>query len=364
MNDILPKEAPYALLESDFDQSEYSERLRRLRMFSYLSNYYKTKFDKPPNQNSFYVCKSDTLGAWAVASTLPRLISSLLLQSIGYARAGLKKYFPYHDYDPHVDLFLYTLDKQADLSERVRHGIDGLTRTQADILCLQLNAFQSQLISEVRSIRFKKTVRKHKRAALKNYLSVKHYVRALFSKHARLLVVRVDLYYPSEYKGTDLTGKTVTAKQTSEDRVAFLQALKKSDINNDLIGYCWKLEYGLQKGFHSHCFFFFDGAKVRQDILFGRRIGELWASVIGHSNTYWNCNANKHRYSTPGIGMISHDDEALRQGLDKAIAYLTKPDYVLSLATSKVGRTLGKGVMPSPKTRRGRPRRNQVAGSS
>ncbi len=289
---------------------------------------------------------------------------SLLLQAIRYAPTYLKKHFPYHDYDPYVDLFLYTLDQQAGLSERVKHGMNGLSRAQAERLCLQLNSFLFQLRSKARSAQFKKTIRRHKRAALKNYLSVKHYVRGLFSRHARLLVVRVDLYYPSGYRDTDLTGKTVTAKKASEDRTAFLQALKQSDLSTELLGYCWKLEFGLDKGFHYHCFFFFNGAKVRKDVLLGRLIGEVWVRVIGHQNTYWNCNANKHRYSTPGIGMVSHSDQERLKGLDKAIAYLTKPDYVLCLAVDKVGRILGKGVLPPQKNQRGRPRGTRLARAS
>ena len=52
--------------------------------------------------------------------------------------------------------------------------------------------------------------------------------------------------------------------------------------------------------------------------------------------------------------MLNYYDETLREGLREALVYLAKTDLFMKLQTE--GRGMGKGLYPSPKDPRGRPR--------
>jgi hypothetical protein len=132
-----------------------------------------------------------------------------------------------------------------------------------------------------------------------------------------------------------------------------------------VVGYAWKLEYGLAKTYHYHFLLFFDGAYSQQDIVIAQAIGEYWASNITNGKgIYHNCNRNKAEYKVRGIlgiGMINHCDLSLRNGLKTAAAYLTKVDIYVRMVISGGGRCFGKSGKPKmKKDGRGRPRRNVV----
>jgi len=101
--------------------------------------------------------------------------------------------------------------------------------------------------------------------------------------------------------------------------------------------------------------FFFDGSKVREDITKASLIGRYWTDVVTKGRgLYFNCNRVKFAYKSCGVGMVDHGDAELREGLRRAVIYLTKTDLYMKLQTE--GRGMGKGLYPSPKGSRGRPR--------
>jgi hypothetical protein len=127
-----------------------------------------------------------------------------------------------------------------------------------------------------------------------------------------------------------------------------------------MVGYCWKLEYGGEKGFHYHMIFFYDGSKVQQDTNIARMIGEYWMNVITQGKgLYYNCNADKGKYERCGIGTINHYDTELIENLKLAAQYLAKPDDYLrdNASNIEVDRTFGRGVMREKTENRGRPRK-------
>ena len=126
-----------------------------------------------------------------------------------------------------------------------------------------------------------------------------------------------------------------------------------------MVGYVWKLEYGREKGHHYHMMFFLDGAKVRQDIVIAKLIGEYWNNVITQGKgVYYNCNGNKARYRHCGVGMIHYSEaEKLRSLKEMAAIYLTKADRYVSACMPGNNRTFGKGNSPKVGERSvGRPR--------
>lgn len=268
----------------------------------------------------------------------------------------IKKSFPYHDFDPMVLVFFERLRQHPQLS--ILLDQIGVPKPEEDAVsqCTYLNDFFNEYRSYISSEIFKTICSKTKRTSLKNFKGMMKYVDKLFELRARLLVVRVDLYYPSYEKNTSESGREVSVEKVVNDRQKFFKSLSDKGFSEYLIGHCWKLEYASKKGFHYHCMFFFDGAKVREGVTLGRLIGEVWEGVTGYSHVYRNCNAYEKSYKHPGIGMVSYDDETRHIGLNRAINYLTKPDYFLRLSEKKVGDTFGKMKVRLVKNKSGRPR--------
>lgn len=211
-----------------------------------------------------------------------------------------------------------------------------------------LNCFVEALRQEVKSARFQSKLNSYHRSSNKNYKELMKYVEALFERYSRLLVLRVDLSYSKE-------NSNVTLAEAKRDRERLFQNSRSNNLFDAMVGYIWKLERGPEKGFHYHVMFFFDGAIVREDVTLAMRIGQYWMDVITKGRgLYFNCNADKRKYIKCGVGMINYYDETLREGLREAVVYLAKTDLFMKLQTE--GRGMGKGLYPSPKDPRGRPR--------
>jgi hypothetical protein len=118
-----------------------------------------------------------------------------------------------------------------------------------------------------------------------------------------------------------------------------------------MVGFAWKLEYGLDKGFHYHLLLLFDGSRRQQDVKIAMDIGEYWKhEITSGEGVYWNCNARKSDYKACGVGRISRNDIELRAILkDKVALYLTKVDVILKLVMPDNHRSYGRGGMPKIK---------------
>lgn len=71
----------------------------------------------------------------------------------------------------------------------------------------------------------------------------------------------MDVHYGDEIKDT------MTIEEAIDDRDAYLRAVKRRYRN--LLGYVWKLEYGVARGYHYHMAFIFNGNKVRVILVLG-----------------------------------------------------------------------------------------------
>ena len=292
-----------------------------------------------------------------IVGMVDKQLTPLFLDAVRFAPTYVKKYYPYHYFDPRVEVFFRMLSDDPLVKECVNTDLINLTAENATKICAHLNQFVALYQEEISSPSFRVLVKRCANRSWKNCREMERYVEKLFERRSRLLVVRVDFYYPSVVKDGELNGITVTVEKLKKDRERYERRLKRGKLGVSLMGYCWKLEYGLTKGFHYHWLFFFDGAVVREDITLGRMIGEEWEKMQGGEGLYWNCNAFKDKYIDLGIGMVSHYDQERRFGLRKAIAYLTKPDYHLCLKEVDVGRTFGKGLVKARRNEgRGRPR--------
>lgn len=211
---------------------------------------------------------------------------------------------------------------------------------------------------------FKKQLKNFHSLPAQNLRSLRRYIGRLFNRYARLLVLRIDLGYAKSPRNQMSESQALEEYHLAKSHRERLYANSRNNaIFDHLVGHVWKLEYGLDKGFHYHVMLFFDGSKVREDINLAKRIGDYWSKVVTNGEgVYWNCNANKDGYRNCGIGMINHFDHDRRNDLiEYAGCYLVKSDLfsrVIVRGNKRTGRTFGTGLVKDKDDNRGRPRSN------
>ncbi len=236
------------------------------------------------------------------------------------------------------------------------------TLCHAEIVSLlqEVNPRVQQFHARTKDATFRKRLETVQRAANKNRQSLLRLIEQLFVQYARLLVIRVDFSYSLRYK------PKITHARIEQDREAFLRQRRSHPLFKSLAAYAWKLEYGLEKGLHLHLLFFFDGAKVREDITLAQQLGQLWLETTQGQGLVYNSNltACKQFADSPdnALGMVSHDDRTKLKALSgKVVTYLTKLDEYVALCVPKGKRTFGHSQVALPRegqARRGRPRKH------
>lgn len=300
------------------------------------------------NANHFSLEKRTRIGSYQIKMTsLGKEIVGAINRAFDYIHKQLNS----HKFHPYIELFLALIKKT-----RIKLFVDMRIRCNEKYTkkCIQhLNNFICKIKNQHSTGRLSVSVNKFQRSARKNHTSLIRYTNNLFEKHARLLIIRVDFGYLSECKNK------ITTDMVLEHRKKFFTNTRSNQLFTHMLGYAWKLEYGLDKGFHYHMLFMFDGSKVREDISIAKQLGEYWSSSITNGDgLYFNCNRIKDSYKCCGIGMVNHDDSGLRDGLNKAALYMTKADDYIKLVLPDKSRIFGRGEISRPKlVRRGRPRR-------
>ncbi|NMX73298.1 inovirus Gp2 family protein [Pseudomonas sp. WS 5532] len=269
----------------------------------------------------------------------------------------LEQYFPCHVVNPYVEFFFRCVDRVDELhSLRVWRD---LRNGAAEAFLVRMNDLVEFVRLELASDAFKAVLKRFRKASVKRVNSLEGYIDALFAKHSRMLVVRVDLSYQSGF----VSGREDFYGDVNKVKVHWAKMQK--DLHKGipvygLLGFACKLEYGQLKGFHFHLLLFYNGSNHRQDGVLARMVGEYWRdSITAGTGRYFNCNAVKDKYKYLGIGMISFNQLDRVSALKNRVAsYLTKVDYWVRLSADS-GRSFFRGNMPKLKTmKRGRPRRS------
>lgn len=178
----------------------------------------------------------------------------------------------------------------------------------------------------------------------------------LLVDYSKLLSIRLDLYIKDEYmhqiSNALMTGYIAKLRDN----------MRRNSMFNRLVNYAWKLEYGLDRKWHLHCLFFFDGQYVQQDQFLSMQIGRYWNEVITHGmGTFHSCNMKQDEYLTNGLGMIVYHDMDKRNHLKKACSYLTKletPIHGCLDASGKAIRSFGMSQYQPKNSVAGRPRKH------
>lgn len=282
--------------------------------------------------------------AGVVASKLGRDLELCL----GVDVRAICKAFPEHRFDPYFNLFAETY--RASLlwrSEFARHNVD------------LLNEFVEKLRAGAKRSGFMDDVRNHERGAVKNARRVRRYIDDLYGQYAKLLHVRIDLYYETMWPRPDVF--PVSVKEMKRHRAKFMRHVRKL-FGDAAVGHLWTIEYGDMKGPHFHMLLNFNGHKVRQGITIAQQLGEHWQRVItGGRGRYWNVNKNEDELEAQGrrgIGTIGYADEKRRENLVRTALYLVKTDMFVRLIMPGFGKTFGTGkIVPRKKSKAGRKRK-------
>lgn len=230
---------------------------------------------------------------------------------------------------------------------------------------------------------WKSKLKKNKERALK-------LTNRLFETYSRLMVIRLDL----KHKTPPLTPEEAIAlherwaQKKAHDAWTFSQGddIKKfkplkgwvsfEALNNDrkkffdnmrgkpslfkhLVGYLWRIEFGLEAGYHVHVVLFFDGSRVHKHAWLASQIGAWWESVTSGRGSFHNVNKDWSE-SDPkyGIGMIDYDNALRRKNLkERVLKYLCKPEQGVHLLPYPGANTFGSSTMPPPPSGLGRPRK-------
>ena len=177
--------------------------------------------------------------------------------------------------------------------------------------------------------------RRQERARLQYYSTV-DYLEGLFSRHQRLLVVRMDLAYRVR----------PTMAQAQADMKNFLDHQQgNKDLIGARVGHICRLKCGADKGLHFHVVLLFNGYQVHKDAQRGDLIGRYWSQVVTEGRgLYFSCNCKQAQYQFDGIGMVNWYTERKRRLLLHAVAFLCKKDECLTPPESE-GHVFYRGKM-------------------
>lgn len=286
----------------------------------------------------------------------PNKLGKQILLALKTDITALRVHYAMHPFNPYVDEFI----KLA--SEHNLFGLPYAMTTLGDDEVIErleaLNRFVTDFREKCSSTEFKSIINDFARSPNKNKRELSKLINLQFERDARLMVIREDFGYKKAQGWPSVTDNSISYEEAKTHRKALNKYLKKALPPKSLLNWACKMEYGLDKKWHFHVLLLLNGSLVREDVTIARMIGEHWNNVITEGRgLYWNCNAFKDSYKSCGIGMISHDDAAGREGLEKAVIYMTKPDYYAKLLVPGNDRTFWKGNMPKPKSEgSGRPR--------
>jgi hypothetical protein len=226
--------------------------------------------------------------------------------------------------------------------------VDGFDPEAAE----KLRQFVEFIRGACRSQEFQTILRDHERKAEDNFASSRDYVSAMFERRARMLILRIDLYFRPDAKGWGYS------KAANKAIFSFLRALRRGRIVPGYLGFWIKRENGISRGMHYHLMVFIDGDKRYGAWFHTQAMGEAWMKRVGYDKgSFFNCYARSDRYRYNGLGLVHVSDVEKLIGLRIALWYMTKQDCELKVDNGKKRNCWG-SLKPGKPDGRGAPRKN------
>lgn len=212
------------------------------------------------------------------------------------------------------------------------------------------------LVEHVRSVcrsqSFKNLLHDHEKKAKDNFRSGCDHIIEQFERHARLLVLRIDLYFRPDAKGWSYS------KEANEALEKYLRALRMGRIVPGNLGFIIKRENGISRGMHFHLMVFLDGHMHRSAYHLTKVMGESWIKRVGtDKGSFFNCYAKKDRYRFNGLGLVHFSDTEKLIGIRIALHYMSKQDSVL-MVDNDMGKNFWRSWKVKGDGNRGAPRKH------
>lgn len=177
----------------------------------------------------------------------------------------------------------------------------------------------------------------------RNSNSLYDYMSHYLNQYARVLIVRVDLKMRQKYSNlvdvetfnnymNQLMIKVQRGREKEKKRKARKLANISKDCFEDLRGYAWAVEQGVENGgLHCHLLLIYNGDKRHKDWSLGDAVGRKWIEITNGLGRYYNCNDTEHKnfyeaHGLLGIGMIHKSNELEKDNAMRAALYLTRPE--------------------------------------
>ena len=185
-------------------------------------------------------------------------------------------------------------------------------------------------------------IRNSKRVERDNARSATKLLAEVRAGSSKILALRFDLEYLVDFPS--FKPKPVDEQLMKRHREAFLALLRDGPYARHLVGYVWKTEWGLQRGFHHHILVLLNGQNVCADIRIADDLCMRWKHEITRGlGSFENCNKRKEQYRRCGIGMLNRNEEEKWGFLAEATRYLTKQDVYTKALLSKSTQCFGVG---------------------
>jgi len=284
-------------------------------------------------------------------------------------------------YSPDLRLFFECYRKHPISQPLIKESVDGIRFAE---IC---NDFISTLRNEGKRSNLAYQLRQWMRNSTENRKKLRRYLKALFSSHSRLVVIRVDLHlgkdslmsvaqakeayqhivnrchqdYQTYMEGADLDkGFDTDAMQSFQlmmtERDKFLNAMRRK-YEKKMVGYVWAMEFSASGHYHIHVCFFFNGAMVDGDkhSWLAQETCDFWKQTTEGNGYSFNC--NRKQYDTPACGIVEYHDAQKINYLITSLDYLAKNTQLVRVKSAK-GKTFNTGRMPGTRLpgSAGRPR--------
>lgn len=305
-------------------------------------------------------------------------------------------YTPKYTFHPAISYFFeeYRKHEIRQYHQYKAHEIANDGRLMSDIF----DDFVTGMRKRAIDIKLKKRIADWESKTKKNKAAMTRLEETLFSRYARIAVIRLDLshrkatFSPEDiyrfmqeecmdsikaqqayWNGADLTHHAplegrVSFEELQRDREHLFANMKgKPSLFKHLIGYIWRIECSPQAGYHLHTALFFNGSQVEHHEWLAQQIGEYWEHEITQGRgRFHNCNKEWKRTSPNyGLGIVNHYDSEKRSILrQKVLGYLCKAEQRVQVMPYPGCNLFGSRVAHRATSKgRGRPRIKGATGA-
>ncbi len=273
-------------------------------------------------------------------------------ESISKSIRYIKHWVRYHQtnlvYSPHVELFFQTILSSCYPYED-SDGNPGALYIGNNTLAKMGNDFVIALRHAASTSEFNKKINDQEENSYRNFKSSVQYVSQLFSRHSRLLYIRIDLSIEYLYIPNDDTA----LQQILAYHAKFRKLISRKEYPfAHLDGYIAHVEYGTDKGHHIHMSLFYYEQETRADYIISEDVGNAWIKITNGIGKWQSTNRDRHKPSCNALGRIHRDDTEKRYCLYYTLWYTVKSDQYLKFKYHKDQRLFFRGSMGYKKVRK------------